>query len=140
MNTKKILIEKDMQIYCLTVKSFPDGIVEAHQNLHKNILPVKGRNYYGISYCNEKDEIIYKAGAEEIKANEFKHLELETFIAKKGSYISITVTNYENNISNIKEVFDELKKNPNIDPKGVALEWYSDGPDCKCMIRLKDGL
>jgi hypothetical protein len=38
----------------------------------------------------------------------------------------------------IKEAFDEFRNNPNIDPNGLALKWYSDGPDCKCMIRLKD--
>lgn len=133
-----MLINKDIIIFCLTAKSFPEGIVETHINLHKQIPILKNRNYYGVSYCNEKGKIIYKAGAEEINENEFAHLNLEIFTAKKGNYISITVKDYEQNIPKIKEAFNELKKNPNIDPQGVALEWYSDGPDCKCMIRLKD--
>ncbi|MCB0731940.1 MAG: transcriptional regulator [Ignavibacteriae bacterium] len=138
MNLEKIKLEDDKHLFCVTAKSFPDGILEAHQTLHKQISFKKNRNYYEFSYMNPEHQIIYKAAAEELESGEFGNINLETFKIKKGNYNSITVKDYEQNIPKIKEAFDELKKNPNIDPNGVALEWYSDGPDCKCMIRLKD--
>lgn len=134
----KIKFENEKLLFCVTAKSFPDGIVEAHKTLHKQIPLRQNRNYYGISYMNNEQKIIYKAAVEEAKDGELKDLDLETFEVKKGNYYSITVKNFEQNIPRIKEAFDELKSNPEIDPNGVALEWYSDGPDCKCMIRLKD--
>lgn len=137
---ERIKFDNDKLLFCVTAKSFPDGIVEAHQTLHKQIPLKQNRNFYGISYMNNKYDIIYKAAVEEAEQGEFKNLNLETFEVKKGNYISITVKNYEQNILKIKEAFAELRQNPNIDSKGVALEWYSDGPDCKCMIRLKDNI
>ncbi|MCB0746815.1 MAG: hypothetical protein H6613_09005 [Ignavibacteriales bacterium] len=55
----------DKLVYCVTAKSFADGIVDAHKTLNKQI-PVKhNRNYFGIAYMNPKYEIIYKAAVEE---------------------------------------------------------------------------
>ena len=121
---KEINIKKDTKIHCLKSKTFPDGIAETHKKLHQKIPFHKGRNYYGISYMNSKGEIIYKAAIEEDRPGELQHLNLDTFLIKSGKYASITFENFVENIPKIKEAFNTLKNNPNIDPQGVALEWY----------------
>ncbi|MCB0752276.1 MAG: hypothetical protein KDC52_12445 [Ignavibacteriae bacterium] len=44
----------DKLVYCVTAKSFADGIVDAHKTLNKQI-PVQPKvNYFGITYFNWK--------------------------------------------------------------------------------------
>jgi len=59
-----INLDKDINVLCVTAKSFPDGIMEAFDQLH-SIVPIaqKGRQF-GISRPNRNGEIIYKAALE----------------------------------------------------------------------------
>jgi hypothetical protein len=81
--------------------------------------------------------IIYKAAVEEYSEGEAEKLHLERFILKKGNYISIDIINYMEDIPAIGKAFQELLKDPRIDPNGICAEWYLNEKDVKCMIRLK---
>jgi len=62
-----LLLDKDIKVFYITAKSFPDGISEAHQKLHSLIPFSKNRKYFGLSPPeNEHGTIIYRAADEEL--------------------------------------------------------------------------
>lgn len=130
-----VVVEKDIKVYCITSKSFPDGILDAHQKLHA-MLPSKERRFFGISRP-ENGVIIYKAAAEVLESDKVEHFDCESFIIKKGHYRCITVLNYMEDHQGIGKAFSELISAPDIDPNGFCIEYYYNNEDVKCMVRLK---
>jgi hypothetical protein len=135
METTKL--DNDITIFYVTAGSFPSGIMDSHQKLHSMVPFSPGRKYFGISRP-ENGVIVYRAGTEELQPGEGKKFGCETLVIKKGNYISETISNYQENIESISETFQELLKNPAIDPQGYCVEWYTSPTEVKCMIRLKD--
>lgn len=131
------VLENDIVAFCVKATSFPDGVFEAHQQLHKLINRVQERYYFGISYPNQQNQIIYKAAVNELYHGELKDLNLEQIVIKKGTYASIIVTDFEEKNHEIELAFKTLIKNPFIDCNGFCLEWYSlNSKDCVCLTRL----
>lgn len=129
-------LEKDIKVFYVLANSFPEGILGAHQKLHKLIPYSNERRYFGISNPDKTGAIIYRAAAEELTVAEAKKIDLETFILKKGNYISIVIKNYQKEIADIGKAFNILLSNSNIDPQGACIEWYLNDTDVKCMVRL----
>ena len=129
-------LEKDIHVFCKTAASFPDGVLEAHQSLHKLVSFSPERKYYGISWMDKSGDIIYKAAAEEITPGELSKHNLEPFTIRKGDYIYIDIKNFMENIPAIGQAFDQLKSDERIDPQGAAVEWYLNDNDVRCMIRI----
>lgn len=132
---KTIIIEQDIKTIYITAKSFPDGIVEAHQKLHSLVPFSLQRRYFGISRP-EKGIIIYKAAVEELELGEATKLNCDTFVIPKGNYISIAIQNFASNPQNIEKTFMKLLSEPNLDPNGYCIEWYPNREDVICMVRL----
>lgn len=130
-----IELKQDLEVYFLQAKSFPQGIAEAHESLHK-IIPSNGtRNYFGISRP-ENGSIIYRAAAEKLPG-EINLFPLETLKLKSGHYLCLSIHNYQNKISDIEKTFQELLKHRHIDPEGYCVEWYFNKlNDMRCMVRL----
>jgi hypothetical protein len=40
------------------------------------------------------------------------------------------------NIPKVKETFQKLLAQPDVDPNGYCLEWYLNDKDMKCMVKL----
>jgi hypothetical protein len=134
-----ITIDKDIKVLYVAAKSFPDGIMKAHQQLH-SLVPFStstARKYFGISRP-EGGPIIYRAAAEEINPGEAEKLNCETLILKKGKYISSTVNNYMKDLQSIDRAFKELLSHPHLDPNGYCVELYLNDKDVRCMIRLDE--
>jgi hypothetical protein len=130
------ILEKDIRVFYIKAKSFPKGVLEAHQQLHTIIPFSNQRRYFGISRP-EKGTIEYWAAAEELKEGESEQYNCDSFTISKGEYISIEVRNYIRNIEGIGEAFNKLIMHEGIDPQGYCLEWYLNDEDVRCMIRLK---
>ena len=43
------IVDKDIKVFYKTAKSFPDGVLSAHQTLHALIPFTTDRRYFGIS-------------------------------------------------------------------------------------------
>lgn len=129
-------LEKDIIVHYVDAVSFPAGVLEAHQKLHRLVEYNVHRKYFGISWMGQNAEIVYKAAAEELYSGEFnKHL-LPTFIIKQGSYIFIDIQDFMQNTEGIGEAFQTLLRNENVDPQGACIEWYlEDDSTCRCMVR-----
>ena len=135
---EKYTLEKDVKVFCVTAKSFPEGIMEAHQKLHSLVPFSDERRYFGISRPEQEEDgkIVYKAAAEELEPGEKEKYNCEPFIIKRGQYISQTVKDYMKAPQNIGLTFQELTSSPDIDPNGYCVEWYLDQNDVRCMVRL----
>ena len=131
-------LDRDIKVFYVTAKSFPDGILEAHQKLHSLVPFSTDRKHFGISRPENGAGIVYRAAAEEIKEGEAEKLNCGTLILKKGNYLSLTINDYMKDIQSIDRSFKKLLSSPNLDPQGYCVEWYLNNKDVKCMIRLKD--
>jgi hypothetical protein len=129
-------LDNDVKVFCETAKSFPDGILKAHQEL-QSIVPFSDqRRYFGISYPNEKGVIIYNAATEEIYQGEAEEFGCETFIIESGRYISVMINDFMSHVESIGEAFHQLTSQPDIDPEGYCIEFYLNEKDVRCMVRL----
>ena len=133
---KIINMAEDIKVFCVTATSFPEGILDAHEELHARVPFSEDRRYFGISRP-EKGIIVYKAAAEELEKDQSENIDFESFTIEKGKYICLTISNYMKDLESIGKAFEELTANPDIDPNGYCIEWYYNETDVNCMIRLK---
>ncbi|HYV90217.1 MAG TPA: hypothetical protein VE978_00465 [Chitinophagales bacterium] len=134
---EKYAIDKEIKVLCVTASSFPEGVLSAHQKLH-SIFPLSdGRRFYGISRSNNKGEIVYKAAVEELHEGEAEKFGLETFIIKKGEYISELLKEWRKDEKLVEKTFKKLLADPGIDKNGYCLEMYLNEKDMRCMVPLK---
>jgi hypothetical protein len=137
-------LEKDINLFCVKADAFPQGIMAAHQKLVSIGKRLGKRNYFGVSYMYD-DEILYMAAAELNHDKETIPASCETYTLRKGNYISIYISDFANNTSQIEKAFKALLADPKIDENGCCAECYfpegSDGTnakDVRCMVRLAD--
>jgi len=130
-------LDNDIKVFYITAKSFPDGVLDAHNKLRALVPFTTGRKYFGISRP-ENGGIVYKAAAEEIKQGEAEKLNCDTLVLKKGKYICLTINDFMKDTQSVGRAFRELLSYPDLDPQGYCVEWYLNDKDVKCMIRLKE--
>ena len=135
-------LKKDINLFCVKADSFPDGIKAAHQKLVSIAKRIGNRNYFGVSYLYD-DEILYMAAAEINSDKETIPPACETYTLKKGNYISIYISDFAKDPSQIGKAFKTLLAEPEIDENGCCAECYfpegADGTnakDVRCMVRL----
>lgn len=133
-------LKDNINVFYVRAESFPGGIKAAHEKLH-SLLPSalssgEGRRFFGISYPNRTDSIIYKAAVEELYNGEAEKYGCETFIIKKGDYISETLNDWQKDEGQVERTFKKLLTDPRIDKNGYCLEMYLNGKDMVCMVKL----
>lgn len=131
-------LDHDIDTFCVTATSFPDGVLAAHQQLHGQLPTTEGRRFFGISYPNEQREIIYKAAVEEAFEDEGRRYGREPFTIRRGPYVGMLVHDYMKDIPAIGRAFEKLLTHPNIDPEGYCVEEYIDDHLVRCMVPLVD--
>jgi hypothetical protein len=134
---EKYHLDQDIKVFYVTASSFPAGIKPAFDKLHTLIKSPIGRQFFGISYQEEPDNIIYKAAVEEGYPGEAVELSCETFIIKKGEYSSIYIKDFMNDITGIGKAFSELLQDPALDPKGYCLEIYECMDNVRFLVPLR---
>jgi hypothetical protein len=142
MNIEHFNLDKDLNLICEKALTYPEGIMDAHRILHSKLeskLDSKqDRFYFGISHPDFTGTIQYFAAAEENYPNEAKEYQCQEYILKKGTYISIEIKNYIQDIFQISSAFQLLLTNQDIDPQGCCVEMYLNQEDVRCMVKLKD--
>lgn len=134
---EEITLDKNIKVFYVTAKSFPDGIQEATDELHKIVPFSAERNYFGISRPENGGAIVYKAATEELESGEAEKYNCDTLVLKKGKYIGLKINDFRKDIMAIGKAFEELLKQPNLDPQGYCVEWYATNDESvRCMIRL----
>ena len=132
------ILGNDIRVFCVTAKSFPDGIMEAFEKLHASVNAGERGRQFGISRPNQKGQIVYKAALEEINEGDAERFGCEPFVIQNGSYIYLDRLNFMKDLQSIGKAFNELISQPGIDPNGYCLEWYLNDNDVRCMVRLDD--
>src|SRR5690606_41915616 len=95
---EKVNFEKDIKVFYVTAKSFPEGIKDATDKLHSLFPFTKERKIFGLSRPENNGPIVYKAAAEEMTEGEAEKLGCDTMIIPKGIYISIPVNDFRKDI------------------------------------------
>ncbi len=132
-----IKIDKDIKVFYIQAKSFPDGVIEAFQKMHSLIEFPPKRRSFGISRP-EKGKVIYRVAAEELIKGDLEKHNLTEFIIPSGDYIGIEIKNFRKDLSLIKKVFDQLLTNSDIDKNGYCIEEYKGINNVFCMVRIKN--
>ena len=133
---EKYELVQDINVAYVQATSFPEGIKAAFEKLESLIPPEENRRIFGLSWPDKNGKIMYKAAVEENYMCEGKNYGLNSFVIKKGNYISELVKNYGTDLSQIGETFRRLLKHSEIDTKGYCLEWYEGAGDVLCLVKL----
>ncbi len=130
-------ISNDIEVFYIAAEKFPEGIEDAYNKLNSVINKDSLRMFFGISYPDENGNIIYKAAARELFPGEKDQYDLPGFTIKKGDYISSTVKNWKNDVTQISNIFRELLNDERIDENGYCLEMYVNNDAVICMVPLE---
>lgn len=133
---EKYHINKDITAIYITAASFPGGVMEAHQSLRALLPAADNRTFYGISHGSNNSTIIYKAATAEKYDGEAGELKCETFIIRKGAYISQRLHNWMQDTNIVAKTFRQLLQYPGIDKNGYCLEIYLNDNDMLCLVKL----
>jgi|SRR6478609_2521316 len=127
-------LKNDMEIFCVTARSFPYEIKQAFAALI-NLLPtMDDRIFFGIAFEDKDGDMIYKAAVLESFEGEAEKLGCERFTIKKGEYLTETLKDWKKDESQIGltfKRFSESKYNATF----PCVEWYQ-GNDVMCMVKL----
>jgi hypothetical protein len=125
---------EDIKVIGVQVKTFPNGIKEAFGGLMKTF--GSDRDYYGVSWMDERDSIKYYAMARAVFPEEAKQKNYESLTIAKGEYQTETIHNWLSKTDGIKDVFHNLMGNNKPDKNHPCVEWYKSDEEMLCMVRL----
>jgi hypothetical protein len=125
---------EDIKVIGVQVKTFPNGIKEAFDNLMKTF--GSDRDYYGVSWMDESDNVKYYAMAREVFPEEGKQKNYEFLTVEKGEYQTKTIHNWLSKTDSIKDVFHNLMGNNKPDKNHPCIEWYKSDEEMLCMVKL----
>lgn len=132
---KILTLVQDIPTFCVTAESFPNEIHKAFERLIKKLPTEHGRMFFGIAFQEETGNMVYKAAVKEDFPGEANQCGCETFMIRKGYYITETVKNWKTDITSIGKTFQKLgESHPNA--TFPCVEWYK-GNDVLCMVRLE---
>lgn len=134
---ENISIENDIAVLCMTATEFPQGIPEVWNKMFTGFPPKDGRNYYGVSYPGPDKKIIYKATVIESSVKDPDKKGLESFVIKKGKYISENIADFKKDEMIITQTFQKLLDSGEIAKDGICLEIYSDDNSVRCLVTHK---
>src|SRR5579863_1684059 len=131
-----ITMYHDIRVFYVRKNTSSLSVPEAYQELIKNVPFVQDRMYYGI-IVRENGSLRYRLAVEQLTRGENRDSNLELHIIKRGVYISSIVRNYLQDMMEIERVFQRLLLEPGLDNDESRVEWYFNGRDVACMLRLK---
>jgi hypothetical protein len=131
-----ITMYHDIRVFYVRTPAAYLSIPDAYQELIKTIPFAKDRMYYGIiSYENGCGR--YRLAVEQLTQHEGRELNLELHVIKRGVYLSSIVRNYLQDITEIERTFERLLSQTGQYDHQNRVEWYFNGKDVACMVRLK---
>jgi len=128
--------DNNIRVFCIAAESFPNGVLAAHQKLHKMLPTSESRNFFGISYGG-KDGIVYKAAVEESFPEEAEKYGCEKFIIPQGDYIGETLIDWCKDETMVGKTFRKLLSDPRLDKNGFCLEIYLNETDMRCLVKIE---
>lgn len=130
-------IQKNIPCFRIKASSFPDGVLEAHQQLHKLFDFDGKRRFFGISHPEGSGKIAYWAAVEKLDGDDQGHHAMDEFVIPAGEYYGKDIPNFRADIPSVGRTFQELLMHPQLEHNGFCLEWYYNMNDVRCMVPLK---
>lgn len=130
-------LPEPMLTYGLAADTFPEGIQQAHERLHRLLPAHKQRNYFGLSWPYD-GQIIYLAATTAVAGENLATGGLQVKEITAGAYLYIDVPFYNQHPEQIGMAIRKLIADERIDPAGFCIEWYLDGGLCRCMVRMQE--
>ncbi|MEO6221552.1 MAG: hypothetical protein ABIO81_14050 [Ginsengibacter sp.] len=132
---KKYILSSDINVFGFQVKSFPQGISEAFDNL-MNTIDDKNftRSYYGITKAAKDGSMLYYATALENSSDEADKYNLERLSISKGEYLTETLNDWLTKIDSIKTIFQRMMQDGRVDKTKPCVEWYKNKNEMMCMV------
>jgi len=131
-------LEKDLKVFCVQAKSFPNDIGKAFGTLISLLPTIDGRTFFGVSYEGKNHDMIYNAAVLESFEGEGKLYGCETFTIKKGEYLSEMLKGWKKDEASIGLTFRKMSE-VRTDTVFPCVEWYQ-GEDVLCMVRIEKSL
>jgi predicted transcriptional regulator YdeE len=133
---EKYQLKNNITVFGFEVKTFPDGVSEAFDKLVNNVPGGFARDFYGISFRDSENKMVYLATALEKEHGEAEKYEYERYTIKKGEYVTETVWDWRKKTDLIKHIFKGLFNSIQGTTTGPCIEWYKDNNEMLCMVRL----
>lgn len=129
-------LNKDIQIFCLVVPGFPNGIQAAFDELEKAVPAAIPRSYYAVSWLDEQHKVVYNAAVatDNWDGSKFGY---ETYAIPRGRYLSVVIKEWRSHLQSIGETFKAMMKDPRADCTFPCVEWYKDDEEMSCWVRMK---
>ncbi len=130
------ILGRDLRVFYKEVKNFPEGVAatfHALENLHPSICE---RTFFGISHEQKNRMPVYWAAVEERYQGEGAYYGCETFVIARGIYLTETIPDFMQNIASIPNALCVLMSDPRRDLNFPCVEWYKNGREMTCMIKL----
>ncbi|HYO21422.1 MAG TPA: hypothetical protein VER36_03385 [Flavisolibacter sp.] len=134
---KTFSINKDISVFGVQAHSFPNGVNQAWENLHKLLPGVNRRTLYGVSHGTRHGEIVYYACVEEAFPGEAAQVGGEAIVLPKGEYIGDVVQDFTTQPQKIGETFQTILRRDDYDTDACCVEWYKNEGEVVCMIKSK---
>lgn len=125
----------DLKVFGKQVKTFPNGIKEAFDELIGMVPDGMQRSHFGLSYMTPDKKIIYYVACQEKQEGEAENLKCERFIIEKGEYLTVTLKDWMTKTDSIKDVFGEMMRDGRVDKMKWAVEWYKNDDEMMCMLK-----
>jgi hypothetical protein len=125
--------KENLTLMGLHVKTFPHGIKDTFDSL-MNIFGTN-RDYYGVSWMDETNQVIYYAMTLETFMGEAILFSHDTLVIEKGEYVTETIHNWLDKTASIKDVFHRLTNGKRPDKNCPCVEWYKSNEEMVCMVR-----
>src|SRR5690349_19240389 len=131
-------LEKDLKVFCVRAKSFPNDIGKAFGKLIELLPSTEGRTFFGVSYQDNNHDMVYNAAVLETFEGEGKKYGCETFTIKKGEYLAEMLKGWKKDERSIGLTFKKMSE-ARTDTVFPCIEWYQ-GEDVLCMVRIEKTL
>lgn len=126
-------LPQDLHLAGIHVAAFPNGIQEAFTGLMKTL--GEGHEYYGVSWMDDNDRVMYYAMATESFPGEGASHQYESLTIEKGNYQAETVHDWMSKTECIKDVFHRLTAGSKPVKSRPCVEWYKSDKEMICMVK-----
>lgn len=131
---EKYILQEDIMLYGIHVKSFPVGIKASFDILVEAF--GGSQSYYGISWLAEDGRVQYYASVSVPDYSEVNPANYERLIIPKGEYTTCTIFDWLSKTGSVKDVFHELLGGACPTKERACIEWYKSDEEMLCMVRI----
>jgi hypothetical protein len=129
-------IKEDIKTFFMLTDHVPADIPALFEELGDKLNGLDGRHLYGVSECIG-DKLIYRACTKEKYSGEAANYDLPYYIIPNGIYLYTNLKNWQENIRQMSQFFDELLKDPNAKKGSICFEDYTTENEALLLVEHK---